>query len=88
MDGFENQYLKNGEWMETGGSNLSQTLANLRETVARLARLDFDRAQTLADKFERPEIRIMVHLDMVEVVLGGALTRRLGGWRNQVIVDE
>ena len=66
LDGYENRYLKEGEWMTPGSSNLSNLLGNLDQTLANLARLDFDRARSLADQLERPEVRMMAQLQIVQ----------------------
>ncbi len=69
MDGFENRYLKRGEWMINGGSSLANVVSSTRNTLAQLAKFDFERAETLSDQLERPEIRLMAQLDIVQAVL-------------------
>ncbi|HEY6118585.1 MAG TPA: hypothetical protein VIV66_01440 [Pyrinomonadaceae bacterium] len=69
MDGFDNRYLRRGEWMLNGQNNLTNIVNNSRLVISQLARLDFDRAQTLSDQLERPEIRLMTQLEMVQSLL-------------------
>jgi hypothetical protein len=70
MDGFDSHYLKNGEWMNNGPSTLGNMVGNVRRNIAQLARLDFDRAQTLSDQVERPEIRLALQIEIVQGVFG------------------
>ncbi|HLE63855.1 MAG TPA: hypothetical protein VI750_11965 [Pyrinomonadaceae bacterium] len=69
MDGFENRYLKNGEWMTNGPTNLGNMVGNARRSLGHLARVDFDRARALTEKLERAEIRLMAQLDIAQMVL-------------------
>ncbi|HZE68367.1 MAG TPA: hypothetical protein VE135_02430 [Pyrinomonadaceae bacterium] len=72
MDGFENRYLRRGEWMMNGPNNMANIVTNMRHTIAQLARFDLDRAETLSDQLERPEIRLMTQLEIVQSTLTGA----------------
>jgi len=36
-----------------------------------LGQTDFDRARTLADQIERPEMRVLVEIDLAQSALGG-----------------
>jgi len=69
LDGFENRYLKDGEWMTPGMSALANTVVSLNQCLVYLARLDFDRALALANLFERPEVRLMAELGIAEAAL-------------------
>jgi hypothetical protein len=69
MDGFENQYLKNGEWMINGPSGLGNTVNNMRRTLSMMGRKEFGRAEVLSDRLERPEIRLMTQLDLAQAIL-------------------
>ena len=69
LDGFENRYLKDGEWMTPGMSGLANTVVSLNQCLVYLARLDFDRALALANLFERPEVRLMAQLEIAEAAL-------------------
>jgi soluble cytochrome b562 len=72
LDGFENNYLKNGEWMPSGGSALSNMVVTCNQRIAELARADFDRARSLADRWQRSEVQIKARLMVVQTVLSNA----------------
>jgi len=71
LDGFENRFLKEGEWLTPGAGNTGSIVNNLNQGLAGLARIDFDRARALADQFDRPEVRLMAQLAIAQ----GALNR-------------
>lgn len=71
LDGFENRYLNQGEWMIPAGNNIGTLVSNLQEGLARLAKYDFDRAVALSGRLERPEIRVMCQLQIAHSVLAG-----------------
>jgi siroheme synthase (precorrin-2 oxidase/ferrochelatase) len=78
LDGFEQRYLRDGEWTSEGGGNLGNLIVNLQQTLATLSHLDFDRARALADQFDRPEIRLMTQLQIAQSVLKKKNDQRLG----------
>ena len=71
LDGIDFQYLKDGEWVMPGTNNLGNLINLLDQTLAALGQIDFDRARTLADQIERPEMRVLVELDLAQTTLGG-----------------
>lgn len=71
LDGIDFQYLKDGEWVMPGVNNLGNVITSLDQTVAALGRIDFDRARALADQIERPEVRVLVEIDLAQITLGG-----------------
>jgi hypothetical protein len=72
LDGFENNYLKNGEWAPTGGAGaLSNMIVACNQQIAILARADFDRAKSLADRWQRSEVRLSGRLLIAQTVLSG-----------------
>jgi hypothetical protein len=71
LDGFENNYLKNGEWMPSGGGALSNMIFACNQQIAVLALDDFDRARSLADSWQRSEVRLRVKLLIAQTVLSG-----------------
>ena len=87
LDGFESNYLKDGEWMPSGGSALSNMVVTCDQHIAALARTDFDRAKSLADRWQRSEVRLKARLLIAQAVLSDAFqvgkmslkTRRLNG---------
>jgi hypothetical protein len=73
MDGFENKYFKNGEWISNGGSSVGSMVTQCREVLGQLARQNFDRAEALAEQLERPEIRLLTQVDIAQSALSGDL---------------
>jgi hypothetical protein len=74
LDGFENNYLKNGEWMPAGGSALNNMVVTCNQQIAALARADFDRARSLAEKWQRREVQLKAQLMIVQPVLSNTST--------------
>ena len=71
LDGIDFHYLKDGEWIMPGANNLGNMVGLLDQTLASLGRIDFDRARTLADQIGRPEMRVLMEIDLVQTALGG-----------------
>lgn len=71
LDGIDFQYLKDGEWVMPGINNLGNVVNSLDMTLAALARTDFEHARTLADQIARPEMRVLIEIDLAQTVLGG-----------------
>ena len=69
LDGFENRYLQEGEWLRRGQTGLSNLVNNLEENLALLAGQDVDRALHISDQLERAEIRLMAQLQIAQGVL-------------------
>ena len=69
LDGFENNYLRDGEWNMTGEGVLGELLTVLAQNAGYFAGMDFDRSVTLANQFERPELRLMAELKLAQSVL-------------------
>jgi hypothetical protein len=70
LDGIDFHYLKDGEWQMPGASNLGNIVNLLDQTLAGLGRIDFDRARTLTDQVERPEMRVLIVIDLAQTTLG------------------
>ncbi len=70
MDGFDQRYLKDGEWIMPGGNVLANIVNNISYSLAKLSHADFGRAVSLSDQFERPELRLMCQLAIAEATLG------------------
>jgi len=71
LNGFEVRLFKDGELPIQGGAQLSSVIARYSQELAVLSRLDFEGAQTTADKFQRAESRIVARLAVVRGVLVG-----------------
>jgi len=81
LDGVDYRYLRDGEWLMQGGNALSNLILSLNRVLSTLGRVDFDRARTLADQISRPEMRVMMEIDLVQTTLGG------GPNPNQMIIN-
>ncbi len=71
LDGFDTNYLREGEWNMSAEGNLGQTLTVLSRHAGAFAWRDFDRAVSLSAQFERPEIRLMAQLKLAQGILAG-----------------
>jgi hypothetical protein len=69
LDGFETNYLRDGEWNMSGEGGVGETLNILAQQAGFFARSDFDRAVELSNQFERPELQIMAKLKLAQSVL-------------------
>ena len=69
LDGIENDYLSDEEWNMTGAGELGGMLTALAQNAGSFARLDFDRAVTIASQLERPELRLMTELKIAQGIL-------------------
>ena len=82
LSGFEVDIFKEGELPLRGGSDLGNMVANYGRELATLAKVDFERAQSTANRFQLAEPRIMVQLSMVRDVLGVPQARMNFGFGN------
>ncbi len=71
LDGYENSYLRDGEWNMTREGILGSLLTFLSERAAYFAWCDFDRAVAIAGQFDRPEIRMMAQVKLAQGILAG-----------------
>jgi hypothetical protein len=70
LSGFEVNIFKDGELQLAGGSGLSEMVARYGQELAMLAKVDFARAESSANKFQLAEPRLMSQLAIVRNVLG------------------
>jgi hypothetical protein len=63
--------LKDGEWVMQSGNSLCNMIMSLNRMLASLGRVDFERARTLADQIGRPEMRVMMEIDLVQTTING-----------------
>jgi hypothetical protein len=70
LNGFEVNVFRDGELPLQGGSALGSMVARYGEELAVLAKRDFESAQTLANRFQSPEPRIMARLSIARGLLG------------------
>ena len=71
LSGFEVSVFRDGEMpMSAGGNGLSTMVARYSQRIGTLATKDFERAQSLANRFQLSEPRIMARLAIVRGLLG------------------
>ena len=70
LNGFEQQYFKEGELMPQG-STLGNMVSQHIDELSRLALIDFDHSKSVAGRFQRHETRIMAGLSIAQGVLSG-----------------
>ena len=71
LSGFEINIFRDGEMALQAGNGLTGIINRYGQELAVLARIDFERAETLASRFQFPESRIMTRLQIVQGLLGG-----------------
>jgi hypothetical protein len=71
LDGFDTRYLKDNEWITPSNTALGSLITNLTQTFVTLSQIDFDRARSLADRIERPELRLAASLLIARAALSG-----------------
>jgi hypothetical protein len=69
LDGFDNHYLRDGEWNMSGQGGVGSLLTGLAQNAGYFARFDFERSANLAGQFERTELRLMAQLKLAQSVL-------------------
>jgi hypothetical protein len=79
LSGFEVDIFKDGELPLQGGSELGGMVARYGQELAKLAKIDFERAEASANKFQLAEPRLLARLTMVRNVLG---VPQAGGFNN------
>ena len=70
LSGFEVQVFRDGELPLQGGSELGRVVARFGQQLASLAKVDFERAQATADRFQLAEPRLMSKLSIVQGAFG------------------
>ena len=75
LDGFDTQYVRDGEWNMSANGNLGEILTDLSQNAGYFAWCDFDRAVNMAAQFERAEIRMMAQLKLAQSIVSGAPKR-------------
>ena len=70
LSGFEVNIFRDGELPLQAASSLTALVMRYGTELAALAKVDFDRAQMMTDRFQLAETRILAKLTMVREVLG------------------
>lgn len=81
LSGFEVNVFRDGEMPLQGGNGLSAMVARYGQRLGALATKDFERAQTLANRFQLSEPRIVARLAIVRGLLGLEPAVNVGGRR-------
>lgn len=70
LNGFDLQrYFRDGELVINGGNQLNEIAQESAHRLGSLSRCDFDRAKSVAEEFQRPEMRIMSLLQIAQASL-------------------
>jgi hypothetical protein len=77
LNGFGQQYFRDGELMMQNGNNLASIANQLIQTLGALAVVDFDRARATADKMQRAEVRLSAYLAMAQQSIGQRPNERI-----------
>jgi len=80
LDGYENHYLRDGEWNMSSDGALGQLLTRLSQSAAYFSWCDLDRAVSLAAQFERPELRLMARMKLAQSIIAGPPKRNTMFW--------
>ena len=70
LSGFEVQVFRDGELPLQGGSELGRVVARFGQQLASLAKVDFERAQATADRFQFAEPRLISKFSIVQGAFG------------------
>jgi len=70
LNGFEVEVYRDGELPLQGGSELGSMISRFGQELASLSKLDFERAQITADRFQFAEPRLMAKLAIVQGAFG------------------
>jgi hypothetical protein len=76
LNGFGQQYFRDGELMLQNGNALSNIVTQLATALGALSSADFDRARAAADRVQRPEARLVAYL----AIARNAINQRPNEW--------
>jgi hypothetical protein len=74
LSGFEINMFRDGEMSIQGGTGMTSTINRFGQELAALARIDFERSDVLAGRFQLAEPRIMTRLAMVQGLLNNRVS--------------
>jgi hypothetical protein len=69
LNGFDTQYFRGGEFVINGGNPLNNVAQESAQKLGSLSRKDYDRARLGAERFQRPEMRVMGLLQIAQSLL-------------------
>ncbi|MFL6256544.1 MAG: hypothetical protein ACJ74T_16185 [Pyrinomonadaceae bacterium] len=90
LDGFGQDSFREGELKPQGSYIWNEMINQCAQTLALLARTDFERAAAVAKKFRRPEARTGAQLILAQTVLAGLTppSRNVGSAVVPIIMEE
>jgi hypothetical protein len=88
LSGFEINMFHEGEMSLQGGNGLTNTINRYGQELAVLARSDFERAETLAGRFQFTEPRIMTRLSIVKGLLREEPARTPATRTENIVIRE
>ena len=71
LDGYDTTYLRDGEWNMSANGAVGELLTLMAQNAGHFAWCDFDRAVSLAGRFDRTEIRLMAQVKLAQGILAG-----------------
>ena len=80
LDGFGQQYYQGGELIMQNGNSVGNAATQLMATLASLAIANFDQAKGVADRVERPEVRLGAYLAIAQQTINPTERRMPVGW--------
>jgi hypothetical protein len=80
LNGFGQQYFRNGELMMQNGNIVGSIASQLTTTLATLSAADFDRARATADRLQRPEVRLVAYLAIAQSAINQRSNEDAGGF--------
>lgn len=69
LNGFDIQYFRDGEFVINDGNQLNMVAQGSAQKLGSISRKEYERARLGAERFQRPEMRVMGLLQIVKVAL-------------------
>ena len=69
LNGFDVGYFRDGEFVITGGNPLNNIVQECGRVLASTGQKDFDRARSAAERFQRPEMRLVALTQIAQGLL-------------------